>query len=72
MKTLVLWDWFDFGIVLKFNKLNRLGDYKFAVDIQIAWFNLWVQFWRTNKCKYIKRIGESCSLNNNCKFPNCK
>lgn len=22
-------------------------------------------------CKYIKRIGESCTLNNNCKYPNC-
>lgn len=22
-------------------------------------------------CKYIKRQGESCTLNNNCKYPNC-
>ena len=22
-------------------------------------------------CKYIKQIGSSCSLNNNCKYPNC-
>lgn len=22
-------------------------------------------------CKYIRRIGESCTLNNNCKYPNC-
>ena len=27
----------------------------------------------TNKrCKYIKREGESCTLNNNCTYPNCK
>jgi hypothetical protein len=26
----------------------------------------------TPLCKYIKREGESCSLNNNCKFPNCE
>ena len=23
------------------------------------------------KCNYIKRIGESCTLNNKCKYPNC-
>jgi hypothetical protein len=25
----------------------------------------------SNECKYIKRPGESCTLNNNCKYPNC-
>ena len=24
------------------------------------------------RCKYIKREGESCTLNNNCTYPNCK
>lgn len=24
------------------------------------------------KCKHAKREGESCMLNNNCKFPNCE
>ena len=24
------------------------------------------------RCKYIHRIGESCTLNNNCKYPNCE
>jgi len=24
-----------------------------------------------HKCKYVKRDGESCTLNNNCKYPNC-
>lgn len=23
-------------------------------------------------CKYVKRPGESCTLNNNCKYPNCQ
>jgi hypothetical protein len=23
-------------------------------------------------CKYVKRFGESCTLNNNCKYPNCE
>lgn len=25
-----------------------------------------------NRCKHIKRIGESCMLNNNCKYPDCE
>lgn len=25
-----------------------------------------------HKCKYIRKIGESCTLNNNCKFPHCE
>ena len=24
------------------------------------------------QCKYIKREGESCTLNNNCTYPSCK
>ena len=24
------------------------------------------------RCKHIKREGESCRLNNNCTYPNCK
>ena len=31
-------------------------------------------FWRAEpkKCKYVKREGESCTLNDNCTYPNCK
>ena len=25
-----------------------------------------------HSCKYVKRKGESCTLNNNCKYPNCE
>ena len=25
----------------------------------------------SHSCKYVRRIGESCTLNNNCKYPNC-
>jgi hypothetical protein len=25
-----------------------------------------------HSCNYVKRIGESCTLNNNCKYPNCE
>ena len=27
---------------------------------------------QSQPCKYVKRIGESCTLNNNCKYPNCE
>ena len=27
---------------------------------------------KLEKCKHIKREGESCRLNNNCTYPNCK
>jgi len=26
----------------------------------------------SHKCKYVRRVGESCTLNNNCKYPNCE
>lgn len=30
-------------------------------------------FWKQeNECKHIKKLGSSCSLNNNCKFPKCE
>jgi hypothetical protein len=27
---------------------------------------------KLEKCKHIKREGESCTLNNNCTYPRCK
>ena len=45
----VFWDWLDFGLVLKIYKQNNIGRYHFAIDIQIAWFNLWLQCWKKNK-----------------------
>ena len=29
-------------------------------------------FEKIEKCKHIKREGESCRLNNNCTYPDCK
>jgi hypothetical protein len=59
MKTLVMWDWYDFGIVLKINKLTTPSEYHLALDIQILWLNIWVQFWTKkyhyeNRCRKIK------------------
>ena len=44
----IFWDWFDFGFVLRVYKQNNIGRYHFAIDMQIAWFNLWLQCWRKN------------------------
>jgi hypothetical protein len=45
-KPYFIWDWYDFGIMLKINKQNNTGNYHFAIDIQIGWLNLWVQCWQ--------------------------
>ena len=45
-KPHVLWDWYDFGFMLKINKQNNIGKYHFAIDIQILWLNLWIQCWQ--------------------------
>ena len=30
-------------------------------------------YWETSvKCKHVRREGESCRLNDNCTYPNCK
>lgn len=47
-KPSIFWDWLDFGLVLKVYKQNNIGRYHFAIDIQIAWFNLWLQCWKKN------------------------
>lgn len=46
----IFWDWLDFGLVLKVYKQNNIGRYHFAIDIQIAWLNLWLQCWKKNHC----------------------
>ena len=46
IKPSVFWDWFDFGFMLKINKQNNISDYHFAIDIQVLWFNLWIQCWK--------------------------
>jgi len=51
IKTLILWDWDDFGIALILRKQSSIGQYKFAIDFQIGWFNLWTQFWRKSLSK---------------------
>jgi len=42
----LIWDWLDFGLMLKVSRQNNISKYHFAIDIQIAWLNVWVQCWR--------------------------
>ena len=42
-------------------------------DLEKAlWYENKARELRGHSCKYVKRIGESCTLNNNCKYPNCE
>lgn len=51
----IFWDWLDFGLVLRIYKQNNIGRYHFAIDIQIAWFNLWIQCWKKKQTKRIRK-----------------
>jgi hypothetical protein len=43
MKVNLLWDWTDFGIMLKVFKNSKHGDYYMSIDIQFAWLNIWIE-----------------------------
>lgn len=44
IKIIVFWDWFDFGLGARIVKLNEFSRYTFAIDIQIAWFEVRFKF----------------------------
>lgn len=41
-------------------------------QLQNLYYALTGEELEVKQCKYIKREGESCTLNNNCTYPNCK
>lgn len=45
--------------------------YKEAKKEQCNISNVVRQGEQPHSCRYVKRIGESCTLNNNCKYPKC-
>lgn len=45
VKPTIFWDWFDFGLMIRIYKQNYISNYHFAIDLQIAWFNLWLECW---------------------------
>lgn len=47
IKLVIFWDWNDFGVGFRICRFrNKINDYKFSIDIQIGWFELWVECWR--------------------------
>lgn len=46
MKTIVFWDWWDFGIMFRVYRSNEIARYEFQLDIQVAWLNLWINCWK--------------------------
>ena len=42
MKVNLMWDWADFGIMLRVFKNSKHGNYHMSIDIQIAWLNIWI------------------------------
>jgi len=42
MEVNALWDWADFGIMFRVSKGMKYSKYYAIVDIQIAWFNVWI------------------------------
>jgi hypothetical protein len=45
-KLHLMWSWLDFGIMLRVYNQNNISGYRFAIDIQIAWLNIWIQCWK--------------------------
>ena len=50
-KIILIWDWLDFGIMLRIYKTSELSDYKLCLDIQILWINIWMQFFKKKELK---------------------
>ena len=48
-KPVVFWEWDDIGLMFRIFKNTKWIDYHMSVDIQILWFNLWIQCFRKSK-----------------------
>lgn len=46
MRILFLWDWLDFGLVLRIYKNTSFSDYRMSLDIQLGWLNIWITLLR--------------------------
>ena len=49
MKVNLLWDWLDFGLVLRVFKNHKVNDYQASIDIQIGWLNIWIEIYKKEK-----------------------
>jgi hypothetical protein len=46
MKTNFLWDWYDFGIMLRIFKNSNVADYYVSIDMQLLWLNIWITIFK--------------------------
>ena len=46
IKSSILWQWTDIAICLRVYKQSDFANYHIGVDIQILFFNLWIQCFR--------------------------
>lgn len=53
IKARIFWYWTDIGIVFRVYKPTGHSNYHVDIDIQIAWFNLWIQLFRKRRSKNI-------------------
>jgi len=46
IKSAIIWQWTDIAICLRVYKQSDFANYHIGVDIQILFFNLWIQCFR--------------------------
>ena len=46
IKPSILWQWTDIAICIRIYKQSYFSDYHIGIDIQILWFDLWIQCFR--------------------------
>ena len=45
----LIWDWEDFGVGVAIFKNNKHTFYEWSFDVQILWFNIWIEFCKRKK-----------------------
>jgi len=58
IKPAIMWQWTDIAICLRVYKQSNFANYNIGVDIQILFFNLWIQCFR----KHTKQNGTNSFL----------
>ena len=56
IRILFIWDWLDFGIMLRIYKTSELSDYILCIDIQILWLNIWMQCFKRKEKNITQKL----------------
>ena len=51
IKPEIIWQWTDIAICIRIYKQSDFSDYHIGLDMQILWFDLWIQCFRKNTKK---------------------